>query len=314
MLTTFLIGLREGLEASLVVGILLAYVHKIGRNDVVTRIWLGVGAAVVLFLAVGALLTWGTYGLTFEAQELIGGSLSILAVAMVTWMIFWMQRVGRTLRSDLEHGIDRALQRSGWALVAVGFVSVAREGVETALFLWSAVRTGDSHTAWSGAVLGLAVAVMLGWAIYRGMVTINLARFFTWTGAFLIIVAAGVLAYAIHDLQEARFLPGPFEAAPAGASSFAASWYGPDAWAFRIGDVISPTGWIGTLLKGTVGFSPEMTRLEVIAWTLYMSITMTIYIAIHRKHRRPRSTQATPSDSTSPEATSTEATSTIGAT
>lgn len=289
MLSTFLIGLREGLEAALVVGILVAYVRKIGRHDVVHRIWIGVVLAVLLSLGVGALLTWGTYGLTFEAQELIGGGLSIVAVAMVTWMVFWMQKTARSLRHELESGIDRALERSAWALVFIGFVSVAREGIETALFLWSAVQSADSHSAWLGAVLGLLTATVLGWLIYRGMITVNLAVFFTWTSVLLIVVAAGVLAYAIHDLQEARFLPGPFEAPPDGASSFVARWYGQDAWLFRIGDVISPTGVLGVLLKGTVGFSPEMTKLEVLVWAVYLTVTMATYLAIHHKNRRPRS-------------------------
>lgn len=287
MLTTFLIGLREGLEAALVVGILVAYVTKIGRRDVLARIWIGVVAAITLSAAIGAVLTWGTYGLTFEAQEAIGGILSIIAVAMVTWMVFWMQRTAHTLRHDLESEIDKALERSAWALVFVGFVSVAREGIETALFLWSAVRTSDSHTAWTGALLGLATAAVLGWLIYRGMVTINLATFFTWTSILLIFVAAGILAYAIHDLQEARILPGPFEAPPSGASDFVAGWYGEDAWAFQIGEVIAPDGVIGTLLKGTIGFSPEMTKLEVLVWALYLGITLTAYVIVQRRHRRP---------------------------
>ncbi|MBX6390002.1 MAG: FTR1 family protein [Frankia sp.] len=293
MLATFLIGLREGLEAALVVGILLAYVRKIGRDDVVARIWIGVGGAVLLFLGIGALLTFGTYGLTFEAQELIGGSLSILAVAMVTWMVFWMQKTARSLKKELQASVDTALEKSAWALVFIGFISVAREGIETALFLWSAVESSDSHTTWLGAVLGLLTAVALGWAIHRGMVSINLATFFTWTSFLLIIVAAGVLAYGIHDLQEARFLPGPFEAAPEGASDFVASWYGADAWAFRVGDVISPTGWIGVLLKGTVGFAPEMTKLEVIAWAIYLVAVMTTYFYRHHKNR-PRAVAPLP--------------------
>lgn len=287
MLGTFLIGLREGMEAALVVGILVAYVHKLSRQDVLARIWMGVGFAIALFLGIGALLTFGTHTLTFQAQELLGGSLSIAAVGMVTWMVFWMQRTARHLKSDLQHGIDKALEGGAWGLVLIAFISVAREGVETALFLWSAIQTSDTATTWIGAILGLATAVALGWAIYRGMVAINLGTFFTWSGALLIIVAAGVLAYAIHDLQEAQFLPGPFETAPAGASPFAAQWYGENAWAFRISDTISPTGVTGVLLKGTIGFSPEMTKLEVVVWAVYLAAVMTTYLVIHHRNRRP---------------------------
>lgn len=264
MLGTFLIGLREGLEASLVVGILIAYVRKIGRDDVRPRIWAGVGLAVALSLGLGALLTFGTYGLTFEAQEIIGGSLSILAVGLVTWMIFWMARTARGLKTELEHQVESRLDGPGWGLVAVGFLAVAREGLETALFLWSAVNSsGDSPMAWLGAVLGLLTAVAIGWLIYRGVVRINLGTFFTWTGALLIVVAAGILAYGVHDLQEAGVLPGP--------------WTNGSGWAFQLSDTIDPSGLPAALLKGTIGFSPDMTRLEVAVWAIYLAVVGTLY-------------------------------------
>lgn len=277
MIGTFIIGLREGLEAALVVGILLAYVHRVGRSDVATRIWLGVGLAIGLSLGLGALLTFGTYGLTFEAQEIIGGSLSIVAVGLVTWMVFWMGRTARTLKSTLESDVARVIEGSAWGLVLIGFMSVAREGLETALFLWSAVQSsGDSQGAWIGAVAGLLTAVLLGWLIYRGMIRINLGTFFTWTGAFLIVVAAGVLAYGIHDLQEARVLPGPFSADSGG-------WIA--GWAFQLSGSIDPSGLPAALLKGTVGFSPDMTRLEVIGWAVYVAVVMTAYLTQHRRLR-----------------------------
>lgn len=277
MFGTFLIGLREGLEAALVVGILIAYVRKIGRDDVVPRIWTGVGSAVVLSLGLGALLTFGTYGLTFKAQEIIGGTLSILAVGLVTWMIFWMARTARGLKRELEHQIDARLDGPGWGLVAIGFVAVAREGLETALFLWSAVRSsGDAPLAWVGAVLGLFTAVAIGWLIYRGIVRINLGTFFTWTGALLIVVAAGILAYGIHDLQEAGVLPGPWT-------------QGASAWAFQLSDTIDPSGLPAALLKGTIGFSPDMTKLELAVWATYLAIVGSAYArVIRRPHRAAR--------------------------
>ncbi len=271
MIGTFLIGLREGLEASLVVGILIAYVRKIGRADVVPRIWAGVALAVLLSLGLGALLTFGTYGLTFEAQEIIGGTMSILAVALVTWMIFWMARTAKNLKGELESQVDVRLDGPGMGLVVIGFVAVAREGLETALFLWSAVQSsGDAPLAWIGAVLGLLAAVALGWAIYRGMVRINLAKFFTWTGALLIVVAAGILAYGVHDLQEAGVLPGPWTAG-------GGAWTGADAWAFQLSGTIDPSGLPAALLKGTIGFSPDMTKLELVVWALYLAIVGTAY-------------------------------------
>lgn len=283
MLSTFLIGLREGLEASLVVGILIAYVRKIGRDDVVPRIWAGVAIAVALSLGLGALLTFGTYGLTFEAQEIIGGTLSIVAVGLVTWMIFWMARTARGLKRELEHQVDTRLDGPGWGLVAIGFVAVAREGLETALFLWSAVRSsGDAPLAWVGAVLGLLTAVAIGWLIYRGIVRINLGTFFTWTGALLIVVAAGILAYGVHDLQEAGVLPGPWT-------------QGASAWAFRLSDTIDPSGLPAALLKGTIGFSPDMTKLELAVWALYLAVVGTAYA---RVVRRPAPARPTPTEGT----------------
>lgn len=292
MLGTFMIGLREGLEAALVVGILVAYVRKIGRIDVLSRIWFGVGLAVAGSLAIGAVLTFGTYGLTFRAQELIGGSLSILAVALVTWMIFWMQGTAATLRRELHASVDAALAGTGTGLALIGFVSVAREGLETALFVWSAVRASDSApTAWMGAVLGLLVAVALGWLIHRGALRLDLAAFFTWTGGFLVVVAAGVLAYGVHDLQEAAVLPGPFVAAPDGASPFVDGWYGAQAWAFQVPHLVAPDGLVGALLKGTVGFAPEMTKLEVLLWALYLLVVGTLYVRAVVQARRPRPTR-----------------------
>ncbi|WP_179492834.1 iron uptake transporter permease EfeU [Microbacterium immunditiarum] len=284
MLATFLIGLREGLEAALVVGILVAYVSRIGRRDVLPRLWMGVGLAAALALAIGAVLTFGAYTLTFEAQELIGGLLSLLAVAMVTWMIFWMQRTARTMKASLEQGVDRALATGGlWGVVVIGFVSVAREGIETTLLLWSMVQSfGDAPSALIGALLGILAAIVVGWLLAKGMVRLDLRRFFAWTGAFLVIVAAGVLAYAIHDLQEAGALPGPFTGAapidPA-TGAVAVGWAAfPFGWAFDVSQAVPPGGPLAAVLQATVGFMPVMTWLQVIAWLGYIVVVGAFFL------------------------------------
>lgn len=305
VLATFLIGLREGLEAALVVGILAAYLTRIGRRDVLPRMWLGVGLAILLSLGIGAVLTFGPNALTFEAQELIGGTLSLVAVAMVTWMIFWMQKAGRTMKASLEGGIDRALAQGGlWALVAIGFLSVAREGIETTLLLWSMVQSfGDAPAALLGALLGLLCAVVIGGLIARGAVRLDLRRFFAFTGGFLVIVAAGVLAYAIMDLQEAGAIPGPFSAvAPIDVTgNVAIGWAAfPFGWAFDLSATIAPGGPLAAILQATVGFMPQMTWLQVAAWLLYILIVGTFFVRGLRA-KRTRSTAPAPRVVRSPE-------------
>ena len=263
MFGNYLIGLREGLEASLVVCILIAYLVKTGRGDALKPIWIGIGVAVGVALAFGAGLEFGSQELTFEAQELLGGSLSIVAVVLVTWMVFWMRRTARHLKAELHGRLDAALQMGTGALVATAFLAVGREGLETALFVWASVRASSdgSYAPLAGVVLGLLTAVLLGWLFYRGALKINLAKFFTWTGGMLVVVAAGVLAYGVHDLQEARFLGGLANKA------------------FDVSATIPPDSWYGTLLKGVFNFQPDPTVLQVTVWALYLIPTLALFLA-----------------------------------
>jgi high-affinity iron transporter len=201
VIATYLIGLREGLEAALVVSILVAYLVKAGRRDRLAPGWLGVLAAVALSLLFGALLTFTSSRLGFESQEAFGGSPSVVAVGFVTWMVFWVRRTARSLSGELRGRLQTALAMGTGALVPTAFLAVGREGLETALFIWSAVQaTGQTTAPVLGAALGLASAVVLGHLFYRGAARIDLAAFFRWTGLLLVVVAAVVLAYGVHDL------------------------------------------------------------------------------------------------------------------
>ena len=269
MTANFLIGLREGLEATLVVVLLMAYLAKTDRGHLIPRIWAGVAAAVGVSVGFGALLTFGPSGLTFEAQEAIGGGLSILAVGLVTWMVFWMARTARTLGSDLKSRVDNSAGGTGWGLAVVAAIAVGREGLETALFLWAAAKaTGESTQPLAGALLGLVAAAGFGYLLHRGVLKVNLSRFFTWTGAALVVIAGGVLSYGIHDLQEAGLLPGL------------------RSLAFDISGLVPPSSWYGTLLKGTLNFSPATTWLEAAAWLLFVLPVLFLYLRTNRNTPR----------------------------
>ncbi|MEU1519272.1 iron uptake transporter permease EfeU [Streptomyces sp. NPDC005811] len=277
MFGNYLIGLREGLEASLVVCILIAYLVKTGNQRRLPPVWAGVAIAIALSLAFGALLQFGSSTLTFQAQEALGGTLSILSVGLVTWMVFWMRRTARHLKSELQDKLDTALALGTGALVITSFFAVGREGLETSLFIWTAVQaSGDGVRPLVGAVLGLATSVVLGWLFYKGTLRINLAKFFRWTGAMLVAVAAGVLAYGIHDLQEADLLPGLRNLA------------------FDISGIIPPDSWYGTLLKGIFNFQPDPTVLQVTVWLLYLIPVMALFLAPERPRPAAQPRQPAP--------------------
>jgi high-affinity iron transporter len=277
VLANFLIGLREGLEATLVVSILIAYLVKTDRRDRLPPVWVGIGAAVGLSLAIGALLTFGAQSLSFEAQEGFGGTMSFLAVIFVTFMIFWMRKAARSMKSDLQGRLDKAISMGTGALVATAFVSVAREGIETALFVWPAVQAaGSGWEPLAGVFLGLGVAVVLGYLMYRRAITVNLSRFFTWTGAALVIVAGGVLAYGIAEYQEIGLLPGK------------------ESIAFDVSGVIAPDGLIAALVRGILNIHPTTSWLQAIAWLLYVVPVMILFLRPQRAAAPTKQPQPTP--------------------
>ena len=266
-LANLLIALREGLEAALVVSIIVAYLVKADRRDALPKLWLGVGLAALIPLVAGAIMTWGPKTLTFQAQEILGGTLSFVAVGMVTWMIFWMGKNARELKGELEGSLSKSLSAgsSGWGVVWIAVVAVGREGVETALFVWATVRSSiESSTmqTTAGVITGLVLAIVLGVLIYQGAVRINLRVFFAVTGYFLVVVAAGIIAYGIGDLQEAGLLPGIM------SHAWNLSSYLPDS--------TSPFHWLYVLLQAMFQFNLQPTVLQVVGWWVYIVPTLVL--------------------------------------
>jgi len=257
-----LIGLREGLEAALVVVILLAFLTRTNRTWGTRYVWLGVGTAITLSVLLGATLTYGTRQLSFEAQELIGGTASIVAVGFVTAMVFWMKSAARSMSGELKGKLDRALDLGPLAVALVAFLGVGREGLETAIFFYATAQAAGAgnNVPLLGWVVGFAGAVLLGWLIYRGALRINLSAFFTWTGSALILIAGGILSYGIHDLQEAGVLPGL------------------NTLAFDVSGTIDPGSWYAVLLKGTLNVTPVTTVLQAVAWLLYVGTVMFFFL------------------------------------
>ena len=208
MLPTFVIGLREGAEAALIVGIIGAFLRQEGRRDALRWMWLGVGVAIALCVAAAVALQILDDELPQRQQEGLETVVAAVAVAMVTFMILWMRRHARGLAGELRANAAGALARgSTWALVAMAFFAIVREGLETAVFLLAAFQaSGNATSAGIGACLGVLVAAVLGWGIYRGGVRLNLARFFRVTGVALVLVAAGLVMSALHTAHEAAWL------------------------------------------------------------------------------------------------------------
>ncbi|KQB84244.1 iron uptake transporter permease EfeU [Corynebacterium oculi] len=269
-LANFLIALREGVEASLIVGILVASLVKMNRRDMLPRLWLGVSLAAALPLVVGAVMTWGPYTLTFQAQEILGGTLSLVAAAMITWMILWMSQHAGQLSADLRAQTAAALENSSaWGIVWLAALSVGREGLETAVFVWATVRATADGGLWQptlGVVSGLAVAAAIGWLVYRGTARINLGKFFTFTGYLLIVVAAGIVAYGLGDLQEAGVIPGW------GTSAYDLSGY-------FDGHIpgVHPSAWWFVLAEAMFNVNLAPTVVQVVGWVSYLAVALPLF-------------------------------------
>ncbi|WP_214326359.1 iron uptake transporter permease EfeU [Nonomuraea sediminis] len=256
---SFLIGLREGLEAGLVVSVLVATLVRSDQRARLPHVWTGVLAAIGVSMAFGAVLTFTSANLPGKAQEAFGGFLSLIAVVFVTAMVFWMRRSARSFSGQLKEKVAAALQMGAGVLVVTSFLAVGREGLETALFLWTTAQAaGESAGPLIGAAIGLVLAAGLCWGLYRRVLKLNLTRFFTITGSILIVIAAGVLAYGFRDLQESGLLPGG------------------DSFAFDL--PIDAGTWYATLVQGTLNLQPRMTWLQVIAYVGYAVITMTVFL------------------------------------
>jgi high-affinity iron transporter len=256
---TFVIALREGIEASLIVSILLAYLKKIERPDGRGAVWAGTLVAAAVSAGIGAVLF--SIGAEFEGrpEQIFVGVVTLLAVAVLTWMIVWMRTQGGRMRAELHGRVDTAILGGGLALAAMAFLAVLREGVETALFLFAAARgtatAGDAASVQiAGALLGLLVAVALGVLLYRGGIRLDLRTFFRVTGLALIVIAAGLLGYGIHELQDAGILP-----VLAGR-------------ALDLSGLLPDDAGLGALLRALVGYHATPSVLEAIAWFGYIAI------------------------------------------
>jgi high-affinity iron transporter len=286
VLATFVIGLREGLEAALIVGIIAGFLANQGRRDALRQVWVGVGIAVLICVAVGVALELLTADLPQAAQEGFETLIGLFAVAMVTYMILWMRRHARHMRAELESSATAALARgSAGALVGMAFLAVLREGFETAVFLLAAFQASTSPLeAGGGALLGVIIAVVLGYGIYRGGVRLNMARFFRITGAVLVIVAAGLLMTAAHTAHEAGWINfGQQQAADL-------SW------------LVQPGTPISSLLTGVLGIQPFPTVVEAVIWLVY-AVPMLVHVLWPQRGQASRRRAPEPAPTPEPEPT-----------
>ncbi|HHQ6569262.1 TPA: iron uptake transporter permease EfeU [Serratia fonticola] len=255
MFVPFLIMFREGLEAALIVSLIASYLKRTQRGQWLGVVWIGVIVAVALCLALGIFINETTGEFPQKQQELFEGLVAVVAVCILTYMVFWMRKVSRSVKVHLEGAIDNALnsgKRQGWALVAMVFFAVAREGLESVFFLLAAFQQDVGIAAPIGAMLGLACAIVVGMLIYWGGIKLHLAKFFKWTSLFILFVAAGLAAGAIRAFHEAGL------------------WNHFQDIAFDLSNQLSTHSLLGTLLEGMFGYQEAPSVSEVAVYFLYL--------------------------------------------
>ncbi len=283
--TGLLTGLREGVEAALIVAIILAYLEKTGNQRHFGRIWTGVGAAVALSIVVGIILWVTIQGLEGAAGQIFEGIATLLAAAVVTWMLFWMRRTAANIKGELHESVDRALtEGSIFGLSVLAFTAVIREGLETSLFLLGQATAASEADAGAtstlvGAFIGLVIAVVLGYGFYVGARVVNLQTFFRWTGIALIFIAAGLLGYAVHEFVEAGVIT------IGTSTAFDISAILPHS-----GDIAEtgPILIVGQLLRALFGYSSQPEWATLIAWLTYVVVVLYLYT----RPLRPAESQA----------------------
>lgn len=259
LLGSGLIGLREGLEAGIVVMVLIAFLVKSDRRDALKWVWLGVAGAVAVTVGVFLGIRYGAYNVRDLTAEAIAGIASLVAVAIVTSMVLWMHHAAAGLSSDLKAGMAQALETGAPAVLMLSFLAVGREGVETALFM---VGYAEAKSSWPliGLIGGTLVAAMIAWAMYAGAIRINLSKFFSYTAVFLIVVAAGILAYGLGALQTVGWLPGH------------------ENRAFDISASMDWGSWYGQLLQGVFNVTPTPTVLQLAGWLIYLAVVLPLFL------------------------------------
>lgn len=271
MLVPFLIMLREGLEAALIVGIVASYLRRSGRGDWMPAVWIGIFLAAALALFVGAGLQLASAEFPQATQELFEAVVGLVAVAILTSMVLWMRKAARSLKTELQGSIDAALSGSrgrGLALIGLVFFAVAREGLESVFFLLAIFQQSPGASGPLGALLGLLVSALLGFAIYAGGVRLDLRRFFRWTGVFILFVAAGLLAGALRHLHEAGV------------------WNHLQSAVFDLTPVLPADGALGSVLAGLFGYVADPTLGELVAYLLYLAVALTLFLRPVAPERR----------------------------